>query len=74
MVYIYLYCINQKTMEEFTTIQLRLPKEFNYRLDVLVAKLKRDGQVKKDKTKAQILIDCAELGLTLKSKDNLEDC
>lgn len=55
-------------MEEFTLIQLKLPKEFNYRLDVLIAKLRRDGHIAKDKTKAQVLIECAEIGLVQKSK------
>ena len=56
-------------MEEFTLIQLRLPKDFNYRLDVLIRKLKRDNLIKKEKTKAQFLLECAEIGLTQKSKD-----
>jgi hypothetical protein len=50
-------------MEEFTLIQLRLPNEFNYKLEVYLAKLKRDGHVKKDKTKAQVLLALAERGL-----------
>lgn len=51
-------------MEEFTIIQLRLPKEFNYELNVYIAQLRRDGRIKKDKTKAQILISLAEESLT----------
>ena len=56
-------------MEKFTIIQLKLPKDFNYKLDVFIAKLKRDGHIKNDKTKAQVLIECAELGLSHKSND-----
>ena len=56
-------------MEESTLIQLKLPKEFNYKLDIYIAKLRRDGFIRNDKTKAQVLIECAELGLTQKSKD-----
>jgi len=55
-------------MEDFTIIQLKLPNDFNYKLDVFIAKLKRDGLIK-DKTKAQILIECAIIGLIEKSKD-----
>ncbi len=55
-------------MEDFTIIQLKLPNEFNYKLDIHIAKLKRDGLIK-DKTKAQVLIECAEIGLNQKSKD-----
>lgn len=50
-------------MEDFTTIQLKLPNDFNYKLEVYLAKLKRDGHIKKDKTKAQVLISLAEAGL-----------
>ena len=39
-------------MEEFTLIQLRLPNEFNYKLEVYLAKLKRDGHVKKGQNKS----------------------
>lgn len=56
-------------MEEFTLIQLKLPKDFNYRLDVLIRKLKRDNLIKKEKTKAQFLLECAEIGLIQKSKE-----
>jgi hypothetical protein len=56
-------------MEDFTVIQLKLPNDFNYKLDVHIAKLKRDGLIKKDKTKAQVLIECAEMGLNIKSKE-----
>lgn len=56
-------------MEDFTTIQLKLPSEFNYRLDVYLARLKRDGHIKKDKTKAQVLIALAEAGLLHESKN-----
>jgi hypothetical protein len=55
-------------MEEFTTIQLKLPKEFNYKLDVLMTKLRHDGHITKEKTKAQFLIECAEIGLAQKSR------
>jgi hypothetical protein len=55
-------------MEDFTVIQLKLPNDFNYKLDVHIAKLKRDGSIK-DKTKAQVLIECAQLGLNIKSKE-----
>ena len=56
-------------MEKFTTIQLKLPKSFNYRLDVHIAKLKRDGALKQNKSKAQILISLAEIGLAQESKN-----
>lgn len=55
-------------MEDFTVIQLKLPNDFNYKLDVHIAKLKRDGAIK-DKTKAQVLIECAVIGLNQKMKD-----
>ena len=55
-------------MEEYTLIQLKLPKEFNYKLDVYIAKLKRDGAMKEDKNKAQVLISLAQIGLLNETK------
>jgi hypothetical protein len=56
-------------MEDFTTIQLKLPKDFNYDLDVYIAKLKRDGLMKEEKTKAQIIINLAMLGFKVEKKE-----
>lgn len=56
-------------MEEFTLIQLKLPKDFNYRLESLIAKLRYNGLIMKDKTKAQFILECAEIGLAQKAKD-----
>lgn len=56
-------------MDEFTLIQLKLPKDFNYRLDVYIAELKRDGLLKEEKTKAQILINLAQLGLQIEKQE-----
>jgi hypothetical protein len=60
-------------MEEGTLIQLTLPKEFNYKLDVYIAKLRKDGSIKRDKTKAQILIALAEAGLLHEIKNSKSD-
>lgn len=46
-------------MDDFTLIQLKLPKDFNYKLDVYIRRLKRDGIVKKEMTKAEMLISLA---------------
>jgi hypothetical protein len=51
-------------MEEYTLIQLKLPKDFNFDLDVYIAKLKRDGKMQESKTKAEILISLAQQSLT----------
>jgi len=48
-----------KPMEDYTLIQLKLPNDFNFKLDVYIAKLKRDRRIKDEKTKAQILISLA---------------
>ena len=67
---IYIFAvIKLKTMEEGTLIQLTLPKDFNYDLDVHLAKLKRDGSLKKDKTKAQYIIALARIGLIHEKKN-----
>jgi hypothetical protein len=56
-------------MEEHTLIQLKMPKDFNYKLDVYIAKLRRDGSIKKEKTKADILLALASAGLQHESKN-----
>jgi hypothetical protein len=60
-------------MAKFTKIQLQLPNDFNYKLDVYIAKLKRDSHIGKEngkeKTKAQILVSLAEAGLAHESKN-----
>ena len=56
-------------MAKETNIRLKLPKDFNYELDVYVAGLKRDGLIKEDKTKAQILISLARLGLQIEKQE-----
>jgi len=56
-------------MEDYTLIQLRIPKDFNYKLEVYIAELKRDGLIKEDKTKAQILINLAMLGLKIEKQE-----
>jgi len=53
-------------MEEYTTIRLMIPKEFDYKLNLRLAELKRMG-VKK--TKAEELIRLAQIGLL---KENIE--
>ena len=58
--------INIKTMDDFVTIQLKLDKEFNYDLDVYIARLRRDNQIQDAKTKAQIIIELARQQLLTK--------
>lgn len=58
-------------MEETVGINLKLPKDFNYELDVHLAKLRRDGALKKDKTKAQYIVALARVGL-LHEKKNMK--
>jgi hypothetical protein len=53
-------------MKDFTYIQLKLDKKFNYDLDVYIAGLRRDNQIREDKTKAQIIVDLAQAALLKK--------
>lgn len=53
-------------MEDFTLIQIRLPKEFDYKLNLYLAELKRTNKIK-DKSKAQLILSLAEESLTKRS-------
>jgi hypothetical protein len=55
-------------MSEFINIRLKLPKKFNYDLTMFLAKLKRDNSVKESKSKAELIVECAIIGLKEKSK------
>ena len=44
-------------MEEATLIQLRLPKEFDYKLNTYLLELKREGV---NKSKATLIMELAE--------------
>jgi len=55
-------------MEEGTLIQILLPKEFNYELDIYIAGLKRDRKIQEEgKTKAQIIMELARTQLHQKN-------
>lgn len=60
-------------MEGFTLIQVKLPNDFNYKLDVYIAKLRCDGSIKKNKTKADILLALAGAGLQHTKRKELQN-
>jgi hypothetical protein len=47
-------------MEECTLVQVRLPKDFNYKLEIQMVKLKQSG-VKTNK--ADLIVKLAQVGL-----------
>jgi len=55
-------------MEEYTTIRLMIPKEFDYKLNLRLAEQKRLG-IKR--TKAEEIIKLAQIGLLKESLETM---
>ena len=57
-------------MEETTSIQIALPNELNYALDIHLAALRRDGT---KCTKAELIIKLMRIGLIKESRELLKE-